>query len=55
VHVTKAVAHQQLTSDKHDDVIAAALERTVELVARDLQTPPVSRIPSPHVQTRRAA
>jgi hypothetical protein len=53
--VEPAVAHGRVSATEADDLIAAALERTVHLVIREIQTPPVVDIPAPHVPLRSAA
>jgi hypothetical protein len=55
-------AHLQATRGKvsqrtahESELIAVAAERTVQLVLRDLQMPPVVDVPAPHVAQRAAA
>ena len=54
-HVQKLVAEQRVASSQGNDLIAAALERTVHLALGDLYAPPVVAIPTPHVPMRTAA
>jgi hypothetical protein len=54
-YIQNLLADQQVPSPQRDDFLTAVLERTVERLVHDLRMPPVIHIPSPHVQTRRAA
>ena len=51
----RAVAAGRLPATQCDDLIGSALERTVHAVIRELQSPPVVSIPTPHVPLRSAA
>jgi len=51
----QAVAGRRLQRTKVDDLIAAALERTLHLLIRDFLAPPVATIPTPHVRLRIAS
>lgn len=54
-YVQQAVAERRLSPRQANDLIATALERTVHLVVRELQAPPIIAIPTPHVPLRAAA
>jgi hypothetical protein len=49
------LADQQTRTDERHEIVATALERTIHLVIRDLQSPPVVAIPAPHLPRRAAA
>jgi len=53
--VEQTIADGRLPAADKDELIAAVLERTVHIVVRDLQSPPVIAVPSPHLRLRTAA
>jgi hypothetical protein len=53
--VQQSLAAPSQSSAQQDKLIAMTLERTVQLLVRDLQSPLVIAIPLPHVPTRAAA
>ena len=53
--VEQTNADGRLSAADKDDLIAAVLERTVHIVVRELQSPPVITVPSPHLRLRIAA
>jgi hypothetical protein len=53
--VAHAIATHQFAATQTDALVAAALERTASLLARDLKLPPVIALPAPHVSMRAAA
>jgi len=53
--VEQAVDEERVPSANEIALIATVLERTVHIIVRDLQSPPVITVPSPHVRLRVAA
>jgi hypothetical protein len=54
-HVRQAIAEHCMAPKLGTQLIAAVLERVVHLAVRSFFVAPISSVPTPHVQTRRAA
>jgi hypothetical protein len=53
--VEQTIADGRVSAANPDELLAAVLERTVHIIVRDLQSPPVIAVPSPHLRLRTAA